>query len=492
LKAKYIIVIGGGFAGMSAAAYLAKSGYSVTLLEKNSTLGGRCRLLEKDGFRFDLGPSWYWMPDVFEKFYNDFHHTTSHFYENTLLNPAFEIVFDNKEKISVPAQINDLYKLFESIEPGGSEKLKAFMKEAEIKYKIAMEEIVYKPFISVRELLDKRLIYNLPKLSVFTSMSQHIRKYFKDEKLIKLMEFPVIFLGAMPKDIPALYSLMNYAAFELGTWYPQGGMYEVVKAIEKILREHNVNIRTEEEVMKLEIKNNSIKSVVTNKTEYKCDAVVAAADYHFVDRHLLGNEYANYSEKYWNKRFLAPSALLFYIGVNKKIPALSHHTLFFDADFEQHSKDIYENPKWPENPLFYLSCTSKTDKTVAPEGHENLVTLIPVASGLNDNPEKEEYYFKNILNRIYQYTGTDISNDIVFKKSYTVSDFTKDYYSFKGNAYGLANTLLQTATLKPSMLNKKVKNLVYAGQLTVPGPGVPPSLISGKIAANLVQQKLKI
>jgi phytoene desaturase len=129
---------------------------------------------------------------------------------------------------------------------------------------------------------------------------------------------------------------------------------------------------------------------------------------------------------------------------------------------------------------------------VAPEGHENLVTLIPVASGLKDNPEKEEYYFKNILNRIYQYTGTDISNNIVFKKSYTVSDFTKDYYSFKGNAYGLANTLLQTATLKPSMLNKKVKNLVYAGQLTVPGPGVPPSLISGKIAANLVQQKLKI
>lgn len=489
---KDIIVIGGGLAGMSAAAYLAKYGYSVKLIEKNDTLGGRCRVIEEQGFKFDLGPSWYWMPDVFEKFFNDFNYTTEDFYNNILLDPGFEIVFDNQEKLTVPADIKELYTAFESIEKGSAEKLKQFLNEAELKYKIAMNEIVYKPFISVRELFDKRLILNLPKMSVFTSMRKYVRSYFKDKKLRKLMEFPVIFLGGMPKDIPALYSLMNYSAFVQGTWYPKGGMYEIVKAIQKILNQYNVEIFTNESVEKLIIKNNKIEKVVTNKKEFSVDVVVAAADYHYVDRVLLGNEYSNYSERYWDKRFLAPSALLFYIGLNTKVPKLTHHTLFFDADFEQHSKDIYDQPKWPDNPLFYLSCTSKTDDNVAPKHGENLVVLIPIASGIKDNPEKKEYYFNNIIQRLKKHTGIDITNHIVYRKSYSVSNFIEDYNSFKGNAYGLANTLLQTANLKPSMLSKKVKNLVYAGQLTVPGPGVPPAIISGKIAASLIQNYLKI
>jgi phytoene desaturase len=491
MKAKRVIVVGGGFAGMSSAAYLAKAGYSVKIIEKNHTLGGRCRVLEHQGFKFDMGPSWYWMPDVFESFFNDFNHTTQDFYNLIQLDPGFEIVFDN-DKISVPAAISDLYEIFETIEKGSSNKLKDFMHEAELKYKIAIHDIVYRPFVSCTEIFDSRLIGHLAKMSLFTSMSQYVRRYFKNDKLIKLMEFPVIFLGGMPGDIPALYSLMNYAAFELGTWYPQGGMFEIVRAIQKILNKLNVEIHTDEEVLELAISNKNIEKVITNRGEYYADVVIAAADYHFVDRVLLDEKYSNYSKRYWEKRFMAPSALIFYMGLNQSIPKLSHHTLFFDADFEQHSKDIYESPKWPDSPLFYLSCTSKTDKTVAPEGSENIVILIPVASGMNDNPEKQNYYFNIITQRIKNYIQMNISDHVIFKKAYSISNFTEDYHSFKGNAYGLANTLFQTAILKPSMLNKKVHNIVYTGQLTVPGPGVPPALISGKIAANLVRYKLKI
>ncbi len=491
MKAKRVVVVGGGLAGMSSAAYLAKAGYSVIIIEKNNTLGGRCRILENQGFKFDMGPSWYWMPDVFESFFIDFNHTPQDFYNLIQLDPGFEIIFDN-DKISVPADISGLYEIFETVEKGSRNKLKKFLSEAEIKYKTAIYDIVYKPFISYAEILDKRLISNLTKMSLFTSMSQYVRRYFKNDKLIKLMEFPVIFLGGMPRDIPALYSLMNYAAFQLGTWYPQGGMFEIVTAIQKILHELNVNIHTDEEVLELVIRNKNIEKVITNRGEYYADVVIAAADYHFVDRVLLGEEYSNYSERYWQKRFMAPSALLFYIGLNRSVPELSHHTLFFDADFEQHSKDIYESPKWPDNPLFYLSCTSKTDETSAPKGHENIVVLIPIASGINDNPAMQEYYFNIISQRIKNYTNIDISNHVVFRKSYSISNFIEDYHSFKGNAYGLANTLSQTAFFKPSMLNKNVQNVVYTGQLTVPGPGVPPALISGKIAAHLVQYKLKI
>lgn len=489
-KLKSIIVIGGGFSGMVSAAYLAKMGYTVTLIEKNSTLGGRCRTLIKKGYKFDIGPSWYWMPDVFEKFFNDFNYSAKDFYSLKLLDPAFEIIYQNNRSIKIPSSYEALLELFESIEKGSAQKLNELMKDAEIKYNISMNDIVYKPFVSFTEILDRKLLLNAFKLSIFQSMHKYVRKYFKDARLTRIMEFPVIFLGGMPKDIPALYSLMNYAAFKLGTWYPDGGMFEIVKGIEKLIKSLGVRIKLEEEVVNLKIKNNVITTVFTNKTKYSADAVVSAIDYHHFDTKILEKEYSNYSEEYWNKRFLAPSALLFFVGVKKRIAKLSHHTLFFDADFDTHSSEIYEHPQWPQNPLFYLSCTSKTDPSVATEGHENLVILVPVAAGLKSNPELNEYYFQNIISRIEAHTGENIQNAIDFKKVYSVENFIDDYHSFKGNAYGLANTLLQTAFLKPSMINKKVHNLVYAGQLTVPGPGVPPAIISGKIAANLIHQKI--
>ncbi len=486
-----IAVIGSGFAGLSAAAYLAKSGYQVEVFEKNEQVGGRARQLHEAGYIFDMGPSWYWMPGVFERFFNDFGFKPTDFYELKRLDPAFAVIFENHQTMTVPDDYNALKALFESIEPGSSVQLDAFMKEAKYKYEVGMEELVYKPGLSLMEFADLNLMKGIFKLQVFTSFSKHVKKYFKHPQLIALMEFPVLFLGATPEDTPALYSLMNYAGLKLGTWYPTGGFGEVINAMKKVGEKLGVKFNLEEPVLKINVKNNRVTTITTAKRERAFDAVIASGDYHHIEQKLLDQPFRNYSENYWNKRVLAPSCLIFYIGVAAKVEKLEHHNLFFDEDLKQHATEIYQDPQWPSKPLFYVCCPSKTDHTVAPAGHENLFLLIPIAPDLEDGQEKRMYYFNQVMDRLEAHCNQDIRSAIDFQKSYCVEDFITDYHSFKGNAYGLANTLLQTANLKPSIRNKKVENLFYAGQLTVPGPGVPPSLISGNIAANEVIKHIK-
>jgi len=478
-------VIGSGFAGISAAAYLAKQGYQVDVYEKNAEIGGRARqLLTDNGYVFDMGPSWYWMPDVFEKFFNDFGYRASDFYELQLLDPGFSVVFGNADVLDIPADFEELCVLFESIESGSSENLKLFLAEAAYKYKIGMEKLVYKPGLSLFEFADKDLIKGLFKLQVFTSFSAHVKKYFKDHRLIALMEFPVLFLGAMPEDTPALYSLMNYAGLKLGTWYPKGGFGKVIEAMKTVAEKQGVQFHTNAAVNALDVQENRIVNVHSEKGTKAYDAVIAAADYHHVEEKLLNPMHRNYSEKYWDKRVFAPSCLIFYLGVKTKVNRLNHHTLFFDQDLKQHAKEIYKDPKWPSKPLFYVCCPSVTDDTVAPEGHENLFILMPLAPDIQDPEAIREQYFNLIMDRLEAYTETPIREHLDYKKSYCVTDFIADYNAYKGNAYGLANTLMQTANLKPSLKNKQVDNLFYAGQLTVPGPGVPPTIISGNVAAQ--------
>jgi phytoene desaturase len=307
-----------------------------------------------------------------------------------------------------------------------------------------------------------------------------------------MMEFPVLFLGALPDDTPALYSLMNYADIKGGTWYPDGGMYAVVNGMYELARESGVTFQFNETVQELVIDKSSIKKVITDKKSYEANAVISGADYQFTEQSLLPEKFRSYSEKYWDKKVMAPSCLLYYVGLNKKLKQPVHHSLFFDVPFEKHGHEIYKNPGWPTEPLFYVSVNSVTDKRSAPDGCENLVFLIPVAAGLKgDTEELREQYFSKIVERMEKHTGELISDSILYKKSYSVSDFVHDYNSFKGNAYGLANTLLQTAIFRPSCQSKKVKNLFYTGQLTVPGPGVPPSLISGEVVAKQVIRKMK-
>lgn len=490
-KNKKIAVIGAGFAGLSAAAYLAKEGYSVDVYEKNETVGGRARqLITDNGYVFDMGPSWYWMPDVFDQFFNDFGYQTKDLYELQLLDPGFSIVFGEYDTMHVPANFEELCQLFESIESGSAVKLKQFLDEAAYKYKVGIEKLVYKPGLSVTEFIDKDLIKGVFKLQVFTNFSKHVKKFFKNPKLIALMEFPVLFLGAMPEDTPALYSLMNYAGLKLGTWYTKGGFGTVIDAMKDVATKQGANFYLNEAVDSFNIIDKHITQISTAKRTADYDGVIASADYHHVEEKILGDQYRNYDEKYWDNRVLAPSSLIFYLGINKKVEGINHHTLFFDEDLKQHAIEIYKEPKWPSKPLFYVCCPSKTDDSVAPAGHENLFLLMPLATNIEDNEVLREQYFDVMMNRLEKFTKQDIRSFIDYKKSYCISDFVNDYNSYKGNAYGLANTLLQTANLKPSLKNKKINNLYYAGQLTVPGPGVPPSIISGNVAAKQLTKYL--
>ena len=482
---KKIAIIGSGFSGLSAASYLAKEGNEVYVFEKNNSVGGRARKFSTDeGYTFDMGPSWYWMPDIIESFFEDFGRKSSDFYELIPLDPQFEMVFSDGV-MNIPESYDEMILLFENLEKGAGKKLEEFMKDAQIKYEIGMKEFVNKPCHSWFEFISPKMAKNALKLDLLTNFSKFVRNYFKHPKLIMLMEFPVIFLGAAPKNIPALYSLMNYGGYKLGTWYPMGGFSKVTDAMMQIAVENGAQFHFNSNVEKIKVENDKASALVVNGEIVEFDLVIASSDYHHTEDKLLPEEYKNYKSSYWEKKTFAPSCLIYYLGIKEKIPNLKHHTLFFENDLELHTHEIYEDKKWPTKPLFYTCCPSKTDKGTAPENCENIFLLMPVAPGIEDSEEMREKYFKQMIARLEKHTGSsDLISKIEYKKGYCINDFKEDYNAYKGNAYGLANTLSQTAVLKPSIRNKKIKNLLYTGQLTVPGPGVPPSIISGKIAAN--------
>ena len=481
---KYTVnIIGSGFSSLAASCYLAKAGYDVTVFEKNKTIGGRARQLVKDGFTFDIGPTWYWMPDVFERFFSDFKKKPSDYYTLEKLNPAYSVYFGENDFITIEDTLDKIKQAFENEETGSSKKLEKFINKAKNNYDIAIKDLVYNPGVSPLELITPATIKKTNQF--FSTIKKDVRKEFKNERLVKILEFPVLFLGAKPSDTPSFYSFMNYADFGLGTFHPKKGMYQVILAMESLARELGVTIKTESPIEKIIVEHGEAKGLISNGKEYKSDIIVSGADYHHTET-LLDKKYRQYSESYWEKKTFAPSSLLFYVGFDKKLINVNHHTLFFDVDFDIHAKAIYDNPKWPENPLFYASFPSKTDKNSAPDGKEAGIFLIPLAPGLKDTPELREKYFEKIITRFENLTSQNIKKDIIFKESFCLNDFIKDYNSYKGNAYGMANTLMQTAFLRPKLKSKHVNNLFFTGQLTVPGPGVPPSLISGKLVADLV------
>ncbi len=482
---KNIAIIGSGFSSLASACYLAKAGHTVTIYEKNETIGGRARQLKKEGFTFDIGPTWYWMPDVFEQFFNDFDKKTSDYYNLIKLSPAYQVYFGINDYVTISDNFEDIKQTFEKIESGSGKELEYFIKEAKNNYNIAIKDLVYRPGESPLELISFETIKKLNQF--FGSISSDVRKKFKNKRLIQILEFPVLFLGAKPSKTPSFYSFMNYADFGLGTFYPNNGMYSVVQAMESLAKELGVKIITKANVEKIETENGRASALIVNGNFINTDVILSGADYHHSES-LLDKKHRVYSENYWNKKTFAPSSLLFYVGFDKKIKNVEHHSLFFDVDFDIHAQDIYDDPKWPEDPLFYASFPSKTDITSAPEGKEAGIFLIPLAPGLIDTVELREKYFDKIITRLEKLTQQEIKSSIIFKESFCVNDFIKEYNSYKGNAYGMANTLLQTAFLRPKIRSKKVKDLYFTGQLTVPGPGVPPSLISGKLAAQLIEK----
>lgn len=486
---KTINILGSGFSSLAASCYLAKAGHKVTVFEKNSQIGGRARQYKKDGFLFDMGPTWYWMPDVFERFFNDFNKKPSDYYQLEKLNPAYEVYFGIGDSAIIPDNLDQIYSLFEKEEEGSSLHLKKFLKQAKNNYDVAVKDLVYRPGVSPLELITPKTINKLNQL--FFDIRSQIQKRFNNPRLIKILEFPVLFLGAKPGNTPAMYNFMNWADFGLGTWHPTGGMFEVIKAMESLAKELGVTFKTNANVEKIKVVNGSVDRIIVNgESHNSADVVLSGADYHHTET-LLDDQHRQYSEAYWNKKTFAPSSLLFYVGFNKKLKNVSHHTLFFDEEFDSHAEYIYDTPSWPKDPLFYASFPSISDNAFAPKEKEAATFLIPIASGIEDTEAHREKYFNIIIDRLEKLTNQKLKDEVLFVKSYCINDFVEDYNSYKGNAYGLANTLTQTAFLRPKIKSKKVKNLYFTGQLTVPGPGVPPALISGKIAAESILKHFK-
>ena len=486
---KHVIVIGAGFAGLSAATSLAQRGYRVTILEKNEGPGGRARVFRAQGFTFDMGPSWYWMPDIFEQYFARFGKKVSDYYELVRLDPSYQVIFKGPEAVDIPAAMNELRALFERYELGSGARLDEFLRQAAYKYKVGIGKFVHMPGRSLLEFADPRLLVDAFRLDLLQSMHKHVRKFFRDPRLLELVEFPILFLGATSENTPALYSLMNYADLVLGTWYPMGGMHKIVEGMVAVAQEHGVTLEYNQEVRQIVVEKGRATGVQTANGFRPADVVIAGADYHHAEQHLLAPQWRQYDEAYWNSRTMAPSSLLFYVGVNRRVDKLRHHNLFFDEDFALHAEEIYEQPKWPSRPLFYVSAPSQTDPSVAPAGSENLFLLVPVAPNLPDPEETREHYYNLIMDRLERHCGHSIRDAVAYKRSYAHQDFMQDYHSFKGNAYGLANTLRQTAVFKPALKSKNVSNLYFTGQLTVPGPGVPPSLISGQVVAQEVEKE---
>ncbi len=483
---KTISIIGSGFSSLAASCYLAQSGHKVSVYEKNESVGGRARQLKSHGFTFDMGPSWYWMPDVFERFFADFNKKTTDYYELIKLSPAYRVYYGVDDFITIADNLDEIVATFESIEAGSGAILNDFMAEAKSNYDIAIKDLVYRPGVSPLELVTIETAKKVGQF--FSNISKDVRKKFKNDRLIQILEFPVLFLGAKPSDTPSFYSFMNYADFGLGTWHPKTGMFDVVRAMETLALELGVTFHTNSNIEKIIVENKTAKGLVVNGKAIYSDLVLSGADYHHTET-LLEEEHRAYSEKYWDSRVFAPSSLLFYIGFDKKIENISHHALFFDVDFYQHANDIYDEPQWPKEPLFYANFPSLTDKSAAPEGMESAFFLVPLAPGINDTEALRVEYFDKIIDRFEILTQQSVKKNIIFSQSFCKNDFVEQYNSYKGNAYGMANTLLQTAFLRPKLKSKKVKNLYFTGQLTVPGPGVPPALISGKLVSELINKQ---
>lgn len=492
---KKTIIIGAGFGGLSAAAYLARDGYDVTVIEKNSWTGGRAQVVEFRGYRFDMGPSWYWMPEEHDRWFSDLGFNRKDFYDITRVDPSYTVFFgtgasgDERRRIDVPADFDAACEVFDKTSKGAGEQLRRYIAQCGRKYRFAMDNFIYKNYRRVFDFINITSLKNLPTLNIFSNYRNMIRRYITHPDLQKILEFPVVFLGSSAKKTPAMYTLMNHIDFTLGTWYPDGGFSGVAEAMYKVCTKLGVKFRFETEVS--ELKNDGKRvtrvRVEPDGEEIECDFVVANADYPHVELSLLNNEVRSITETGWRKKSLAPSVINYYVALDRTLDGLAHHTFFFDSDWDEHFDAVYGNPRWIERPLFYIHVPSVTDPHVAPEGGEVLYILIPSGCGLSTSPELRETYFRQTISRMEEHTGMDIHSHILEYRSYSLEDFTADYRAFQGTAFGLGQTMLQTAYFRPPNKSKRLSNLYYTGHYTVPGTGTTMSTISGRV----VSQRLK-
>jgi phytoene desaturase len=489
VKGKNIVIIGSGFGGLGAACLLARAGATVTVLEKNEQTGGRASVFEADGFRFDMGPSWYLMPDVFSQFFTLLGEREEDYFELEQLSPSYRIFFKDTEKVvDIYSDREKDRETIEALEEGAADKLDMYLEKAKKQYEIAVCDFMYKNYNSIFDFFTWRVVTQGTKLSVFTKMQKYVEQYFKTDEMQKILQYPLVFLGSSPYNTPALYNIMSHIDFNMGVFYPKRGFHAVIEALQAIAEKDGATIRLNSEVEEIITEAGVATAVrLANGEEIEADVVISNADMHHTEMQLLKQATdRSFSEHYWDKRVMAPSALLLYLGVKGEIPSLRHHTLLFSKDWQKNFGEIFDQPAWPEDPSLYICNPSKTDD-VAPEGHENLMVLVPIAAGLEYNDALLKSYTDKILTTMEEHMDIpDLRERIVYKRTFCVDDFASRYNSYKGSALGLAHTLSQTAAFRPDTKSKKVKNLYYVGAGTNPGIGMPVCLIS----AQLVYKRL--
>lgn len=486
---KKAIVIGGGISGLATAALLQKDGFEVELFEKNDQLGGRARQFSEKGFVFDMGPSWYMMPEVFEKFFEVFGHKPGDFYELKKLPVHYRVFFSPEDIYDVSSDINKNIDLFEKISPGSGERLKKYLEKTKYLYEQSMKNFVLEDYKSLKNLLKWKNLGLFAKMKLFSNFDSFVSSYFPNKKLQKILEFITVFLGGSPYNTPAFYSLLSYADYGLGLSHPLGGIHKIVEAMEKVCLDQGVKIYTEANVEKIITKQNKAVGVIVNGNEIRADAVVCSADYSFAETKLLEKEVQTYPEKYWQTKTFSPSAFLVYLGINKKLDKLSHHNLYLDESWEKHFEETFKNPAWPKSPSYYVHVPSRTDASLVPPGGETIIVLVPIAPGLPDNPQIREEYAKKTIKHLEKIAGEPIEDSIEVQKIFTIKDFETSYNAAKGTAFGLAHTLMQSAIFRPKNFSKKIKNLYYTGQYANPGIGMPTVVLSAMITANLIKKE---
>lgn len=486
-----VIVIGAGIGGLATAALLAKTGRRVTVFEKNEQLGGRASVFQSEGFTFDMGPSWYLMPDVFAHFFELMGERVEDHLQLQRLTPSYRIFFKDRQPrvVDISADLQTDLELFEQLEPGSSVKFQEYLKLSKYNYDVSVAKFIYKNYHSVFDFLTWEVMREGLKLSLFSNMDRFVKRYFKTEALQKIMQYHLVFLGGSPYNTPALYSLMAHVDFGMGVFYPRGGIHEIVKVLATLGDKHGVTYRLNTEIAEIVTEQGRATGVRLATGEFvAADLVVSNADIHHTETKLLQkSEDRQRSDAYWQKRTLAPSAFILYLGLKDKVPSLTHHNLLFSPDWSKNFSEIFDHPQWPSDPSLYVCAPSVTDPSVAPPGQENLFVLVPMAAGLSYTDDELKAYADKIL--LLMEAEMDIPNlreRIVYQRIFCTKDFSDRYYSYQGTALGLAHTLFQTAVFRPANASQRVKNLYYVGANTNPGIGMPMCLISAELVYKLL------
>ncbi|MEM0438088.1 MAG: phytoene desaturase family protein [Candidatus Micrarchaeia archaeon] len=485
-------VVGAGAGGMCAAALLAKQGYDVTVFEKNRTHGGRARTFSEKGFRFDMGPSWYLMPEVFESYFRIFGWRTSDYFRLKRLDPYYRVFYEDGTVVDITSDPVHNRNVFESLEHRSSQKLQEYLENAKSIYSIAMGKFIMRSYDSLLSVLDPSLVSGVLRLGLHRSLDSYVSQYFTSAKIAKIMEYTSVFLGTDPRSTPAMYCIMSHVDQGLGVWYPEGGIGRLMDAFRELAESQGARFKFNAEVERIEVEGGRVKGVRVNGKLYEADVVLVNADYEHADQHLLAPQYRTYSKSYWESRTLGPSGFIVFLGIRKRLPSLAHHSLFFADDWNAHFDDIFRHKRWPKNPSYYVKCTSKDDPSVAPKGCENVFIFVPVAPGLADSDRARESYFRKVLAHFEKYVARDeVAKHIIVKRIYSQRDFASDYNAYMGNALGLAHTLFQTAMFRPRISSPKVKGLYYAGHYTHPGVGLPMVVLAAQIAATEIAEREK-